>query len=219
MHWPTAFKSGDKWFPLSDDGVFQLSDVSYIETYKAMEALVKTGKVKSIGVSNFNLRKLKDLLSATTITPAVNQIEAHPWLQQPELFDFCKSKQILIEAYSPLGNNQTGEPRCIDDEAIISLAKEQGKDAAQLLVSWSIQRGVVCLPKSVSEGRIKSNFQDFQIPQDTFDKLNSMDKHKRFNFPKNWGDNIFEESSDEEISTIANSETTKKSNLTKFAGI
>ena len=99
------------------------------------------------------------MLSKTKTVPAVNQIEAHPYLQQPELFKFCKEHNILIEAYSPLGNNQTGEPRTVDDAKVQELARKMGKDAGQLLVSWGVQRGTVVLPKSVTEKRIKSNLQ------------------------------------------------------------
>ena len=83
-----------------------------------MEKLLDAGKVRAIGVSNFTINRLDELLSKTTIVPAVNQIEVHPYLQQPSLFDYCKSKNILIEAYSPLGNNQTGEPRTVDDALV-----------------------------------------------------------------------------------------------------
>jgi diketogulonate reductase-like aldo/keto reductase len=89
----------------------------------------------------------------------VNQIEAHPYLQQRELFDFCKKHDILIEAYSPLGNNQTDERRTVDDPKARELAKQLGKDAGQLLASWGVQRGTVVLPKSVTESRIKSNLE------------------------------------------------------------
>lgn len=77
MHWPVAFASGDRFFPLDDNGVFKLSDIHFNETWKAMEALLKTGKTRAIGVSNFNIRRLKELLSSATVVPAVNQIEAH----------------------------------------------------------------------------------------------------------------------------------------------
>lgn len=109
--------------------------------------------------TDFNIRRLTELLEKTQTVPAVNQIEAHPYLQQPDLFNFCKEHNILIEAYSPLGNNQTGEPRTVDDAKVKELAKKLGVDAGQLLASWGVQRGTVVLPKSVTEGRIKSNMQ------------------------------------------------------------
>lgn len=109
--------------------------------------------------TDFNIRRLTELLEKTQRVPVVNQIEAHPYLQQPDLFRFCKEHDILIEAYSPLGNNQTGEPRTVDDAKVKELATKLGVDAGQLLASWGVQRGTVVLPKSVTESRIKSNMQ------------------------------------------------------------
>lgn len=91
--------------------------------------------------------------------PVVNQVEAHPYLQQRELFDFCKENGILIEAYSPLGNNQTGELRTVDDANVKRIAKDLRRDGGQLLASWGVQRGTVVLPKSVTPARIKRNFE------------------------------------------------------------
>src|SRR5689334_1786595 len=99
-----------------------------------MEALLKTGKTRAIGVSNFNVRRLQQLLATCSVVPATNQIEAHPYLQQPELLAFCQKQGILIEAYSPLGNNQTGEPRTIDDAEVHEVGKSLGLDPGQVLV-------------------------------------------------------------------------------------
>lgn len=179
-----------------------------------MEKLLSTGKVRAIGVSNFTINRLTDLLSKTNIVPAVNQIEAHPYLQQPALFDFCKSKGILIEAYSPLGNNQTGEPRTVDDELVGVLGRRLSLDGGQLLASWGIQRGTVVLPKSVTPSRIKSNMQVKELSKDTFEELNGLEKHKRFNVQSRWGFDIFEELGDEQVQKIA--EDFAEENKTKF---
>ncbi|EUC28825.1 hypothetical protein COCCADRAFT_40703 [Bipolaris zeicola 26-R-13] len=215
MHWPVAFngKQG-KWFPLRDDGVFDLVDIDPATTYKAMENLLSTGKVRAIGVSNFTINRLKDLLSKTNVVPAVNQIEAHPYLQQPALFDFCKEKGILVEAYSPLGNNQTGEPRTMDDDLVGVLGHRLGMDRGQLLASWGIQRGTVVLPKSVTPSRIKSNGQVKALPKDAFEELSQLEKHKRFNVQSRWGFDIFEELGDEEVRKIA--QGFAKENQAKF---
>ena len=158
-----------------------------------MEDLLKTGKTRAIGVSNFNVRYLQSLLSTSTVVPAVNQIEIHPYLQQPALLEFCKEKGILLTAYSPLGNNQTGEPRTVDDPKVHEVAAKLGKDPGQVLVSWGVQRGHVVLPKSVTASRIASNFQDFIIPDEQMAELNALERHKRFNFPAHWGFDIFDE--------------------------
>jgi diketogulonate reductase-like aldo/keto reductase len=179
-----------------------------------MEKLLSTGKVRAIGVSNFTATRLETLLSKTKVVPAVNQIEAHPYLQQPSLLSFCKSKSILIEAYSPLGNNQTGEPRTVDDPLVGVLGQRLGMDGGQLLASWGIQRGTVVLPKSVTPSRIKSNLQVKEIPKDAFEELNGLERHKRFNVQARWGFDIFEELGDEKVKQIA--QDAAEENRTKF---
>lgn len=124
-----------------------------------MEKLLDTGKVKAIGISNFNERRIEELLKTAKVVPAVNQIEAHPFLQQPELMKYLERKGIHVTAYSPLGNNIYGKVRVIDDEAVKEIAKETGKDTAQVLIAWAVQRGTSVVPKSVTESRIQSNFQ------------------------------------------------------------
>lgn len=158
-----------------------------------MEKLLQTGKVKAIGVSNFSIGRLTELLEKVSVVPAANQVEAHPYLQQLELLEFCRSRGILLEAYSPLGNNQTGEPRTVDDPIVHEVAKAVGMDPGVLLGSWGVQRGTVVLPKSVTPSRIASNLQVKQLPSDAYSRLNALERHKRFNFPARWGHDIFEE--------------------------
>ena len=193
MHWPVAFAPGSKFFPLDDHGIFRLSDTPFAATWAAMEKLLSTGKTRAIGVSNFNARQLDELLAVATITPAVNQIEAHPYLQQRQLFEFCQNKGMVVQAYSPLGNNQTGEPKTVDDPEVHLVGKELGMDPGQVLVSWGVQRGQVVLPKSVTEKRIIGNFQDQLLPDTAMERLNKLERHKRFNFPAHWGVDIFDE--------------------------
>lgn len=199
---------------MRESGVFDLADIDPAATYKAMEKLLSTGKVRAIGVSNFTVNRLNDLLSKTSVVPAVNQIEAHPYLQQSALFDFCKSKGILVEAYSPLGNNQTGEPRTVDDELVGVLGRRLGMDGGQLLASWGIQRGTVVLPKSVTPSRIKSNMQVKELPMNAFEALSALERHKRFNVQSRWGYDIFEELGDEQVQKVA--QDCAEENKTKF---
>lgn len=214
MHWPCAFKPSDKWFPIDKDGVFELADIDYVDTYAAMEKLLATGKTKAIGVCNFTVNKLQDLLSKTKVVPAVNQIEAHPYLQQPALVEFCKSKNILIEAYSPLGNNQTGEPKVIDDAKVKDLSASTGLDTAQLVLSWAVQRGTVALSKSVTPSRIESNLKVQELSPETYAAINALERHKRFNVQARWGYDIFEELGDETVKRIA--KEAGPENLQKF---
>lgn len=209
-----AFKSGDNWFPIDSEGVFELADIDPAVTYSAMEKLLETGKVRAIGVSNFTKDRLEDLLSKTKIVPAVNQIEAHPYLQQPELFDYCKSKNIQVAAYSPLGNNQTGEARTVDDPLVAELAKKLDMDIGQVLYSWGVQRGTVVLPKSVTPSRIKSNLQVKELPSDAFEQLNALERKKRYNWQTRWGYDIFQELGEDEVKRVARE--TGPENLEKF---
>lgn len=216
MTFTSAFKNTGKWFPLEQDGVFATADIDPSKTWEAMQKLLDSGKVRAIGVSNFTVQRLESLLAAPTtkITPATNQIEAHPYLQQPALLDFCKSKGILVQAYSPLGNNQTGEPRTVDDPLVKELADKIGLDIGQLLYSWGVQRGTVVLPKSVTASRIKSNLQVSELPSDVFEKLNGMERNKRFNWQSRWGVDIFQELGDAEVKKIA--QDAAEENKTKF---
>lgn len=212
--YPSAFEPSDKWFPIDSDGVFKLADIDPAETYAAMEKLLATGKTKAIGVCNFTANKLQALLSKAKVVPAVNQIEAHPYLQQPALVDFCQSKNILIEAYSPLGNNQTGEPKVIDDAKVKDLAAAAGLDTAQLVLSWAVQRGTVALSKSVTASRIESNLKVQELSPDAFAAVNALERHKRFNVQARWGYDIFEELGDHTVKRIA--KEAGPENLQKF---
>ncbi|GIZ49753.1 hypothetical protein CKM354_001278000 [Cercospora kikuchii] len=215
VHWPVVFKSGENPMPLDADGLFVLGNIPLSETWTAMERLLATGKTRAIGVSNFSIRLLEDLLSKSKVVPAVNQIEAHPYLQQPDLLKYCKQNGILVQAYSPLGNNETNSPRCIDDPRVQALAKKAGLDVGQLLVSWAVQRGTVVLPKSVTKSRIESNFKVTELSPEIFDAVTSLEKHHRYNFPARWGWNVFDELEEADVKRLARENGA--SNLALFA--
>ncbi|GJC87994.1 9,11-endoperoxide prostaglandin H2 reductase [Colletotrichum liriopes] len=126
-------------------------------------------------------------------------IEAHPYLQQPDLLAWSKEKGIVVTAYSPLANNIYNLPRAVDDPTIAELAKSLGKEPAQLIISWSVQRGTVVLPKSVTPSRIEQNFEVFELPKDVFEKINALDRNHRYNFPARLGVDIFGESDPETL--------------------
>ena len=182
-----------------------------------MEKLLDTGKAKAIGVCNFNVRRLEDLMSKTTVVPAVNQIELHPYLQSPEVIDFCKARGIVVEAYSPLGNNQMGLQKAVDDPVVQKLATETGRDAGSLLYSWGIQRGTVVLPKSVTPWRIESNLKVAEIDESVVHKINSLEKPQRFGAQAHWGFDFFDEFGEDEIKQLARE--AGPSNLQKFKGV
>ncbi|OHW98006.1 aldo keto reductase [Colletotrichum incanum] len=204
IHWPVSFNKKDDAtrFPLHPETeAVDVIDVPIAETWKAMEALVKKGKIRTIGVSNFTREKIEDLWKTAEIKPAVNQIEAHPYLQQPELLAWSKEKDPDgIRAI--LAEQSTNRVLCVsavDDSIIADLAKSLGKEPAQLIISWSVQRGTVVLPKSVTPSRIEKNFEVFELPKDVFEKINALDRNHRYNFPARLGVDIFGESDPETL--------------------
>jgi diketogulonate reductase-like aldo/keto reductase len=141
-----------------------------------MEKIYKTGKARSIGVSNYTLRHLEELLKDCEVVPAVNQVELHVFLQQPELVEYCKKHKILIEAYSPLAHG-----KAMNEPVLSSIAKKYGKTNAQIMIRWCIEIGTVPLPKSTHKNRIKENFEVFDFKLDTNDmaKLKKLDRGLR----------------------------------------
>lgn len=164
MHWPFNIDGDEKAKPEQYD---------YLETYKKMQKLVGTGKVKAIGVSNFTKPILQKLLAdkEVTVKPVVNQIEAHPLLPQEDLKAYLTEQGIVIEAYSPLGS--AGAP-LFKNETITAIAEKNNVEPAQVLVSWAVQRGTVVLPKSVKESRIISNLKTFTLSDEDFSTLNEL---------------------------------------------
>ncbi|RDW86251.1 aldo/keto reductase [Aspergillus mulundensis] len=201
IHWPVAFRYSTTTIQPVDEktGLIDVVDVPIKDTWAAMEALVAKGKVRSIGVSNFTREKIEELLKTAKIPPAVNQIEAHPYLQQRDLLEWSKEQGILITGYSPLGNNIYNIPRTVDDPLVIQIAKSLDKTPAQVLISWAVQRGTAVLPKSVTPERIESNFQDFVLPEDAFQAIQSLERHQRMNFPARLGVDIFGEAGEESV--------------------
>jgi methylglyoxal/glyoxal reductase len=148
----------------------------YIDTWKALEQLYTEGRVRSIGVSNFFRHHLEDLSAHCNVVPMVNQMEFHPRLVQQDLIDFCNSHSIQYEAWSPL---MQGKIFNIKDLQI--LAEKYKKDVAQLVLRWSLQKGVVTIPKSIHRERINSNAQifDFEITSKDMQAIDRLDKNER----------------------------------------
>ncbi|KAF4151199.1 hypothetical protein CNMCM6936_004509 [Aspergillus lentulus] len=216
IHWPVSFRYSTTTIqPVNaETGLVDVIDVPIKDTWAAMEKLVEKGKVRSIGVSNFTRQRIEELMTTyvlilfvemkeliaerrARIHPAVNQIEAHPYLQQRDLLEWSKQQGIVITAYSPLGNNIYNIPRAVDDPTVIQVAKELGKTPAQVLISWAIQRGTSVVPKSVTAERIKSNLEVFVLPEHAFERIQALDRHQRMNFPARLGVDIFGEVGEE----------------------
>lgn len=149
----------------------------YKETWKALEKLYKEGRVKAIGVSNFLIHQLKDLLTVAEIKPMVNQVEFHPFLVQQSLIDFCNVEKIQFQAWSPLMQGRVTEV-----ELISKLAAKYNKSAAQIVIRWDLQKGVVTIPKSARPERIKENASifDFNLSPEDMLAIDKLDKSFRF---------------------------------------
>ncbi|MEK3805960.1 aldo/keto reductase [Bacillus sp. FSL H8-0547] len=148
----------------------------YKETWKALETLYKEGKVKAIGVSNFQVHHLKDIMEDAEIVPMVNQVEYHPRLTQKELHAFCKENSIQLEAWSPLMQG-----KLLDDETLTEIAEKHGKSVAQVILRWDLQNGVVTIPKSVKEHRIYDNAAifDFELTQEEMERIDGLNRDER----------------------------------------
>ncbi|KAI9050623.1 hypothetical protein LZ554_005782 [Drepanopeziza brunnea f. sp. 'monogermtubi'] len=191
MHWPVAMNpnGNHEKFPKLPDGSRDLvKDWKHTETWKAMEKLLATGKVKAIGVSNYSVKYLEELLPVAKVVPAVNQIENHPSLPQQDIVDFCKAKGILITAYSPLGSS--GSPM-MKEKAILEVAEKRGITPASVLLSYHVARGSAVLAKSVTPERITSNRElvlldesDMKILNDYAEGLTKSGKVVRYVYPE-----------------------------------
>lgn len=148
----------------------------YKDTWRALEKLYKDGKVKAIGVSNFQIHHLEDLMKDAEIKPMVNQVELHPLLTQVELRDFCKKNDIQIEAWSPLAQGEL-----LDNAVLKEIADKHGKSTAQVILRWDLQSEVVTIPKSIKEHRIVENASifDFELSQEDMAKINELNKNHR----------------------------------------
>lgn len=147
----------------------------YLETWRVMEEIHQSGRARAIGVSNFLIPHLEDLLRNSRVVPAVNQIEFHPHLVQPELLDFCRNHGIQVEAWSPLMQGQLVSVPVIQD-----LAEKHQKTPAQIVLRWDLQHGVVTIPKSSRPERIVENSRvfDFELPPADMEALDALDQGK-----------------------------------------
>lgn len=153
--------------------------------YRALEKLLEDGKVRAIGVSNFMVEHLERLLDATTVVPAVNQIEVHPYFQQREVQAFNADHGILTQAWAPIGGitfyRDSGHTSTLDDPAILKIAEAHSKSAAQIMLRWHIQENRQGIPKSTRRHRIAENFDvfDFELTADELSAIDQLDTGKR----------------------------------------
>ncbi|CEQ39029.1 SPOSA6832_00515, partial [Sporobolomyces salmonicolor] len=188
IHWPVPLNGNgnDPKFPKLPDGSRDRdTEWSIAKTWEQMEAVLDTGLVKAIGVSNFSEAYVEELLKTAKITPACNQIELHPYLPQHKLLKYLASKNIIAQAYSPLGS--TDSP-LLKDEEIQKIAEKYGVSVGTVLISYQVARNVVVLPKSVTESRIKENLGIIRLDSDDMHVLENLHQTKQKRFIKpDWG--------------------------------
>ena len=148
----------------------------YKETYRALETLYEEGRVRAIGVSNFHVHHLENLLADCKVKPAVNQVEYHPHLSQVELKAFCEKENIQLEAWSPLKRG-----RLLNEPTIVEIGNKYGKSAAQVILRWDIQHHVITIPKSITAERIQENANifDFTLTQQEMTQIDNLNKNER----------------------------------------
>ncbi|WP_323657022.1 aldo/keto reductase [Lysinibacillus xylanilyticus] len=146
-------------------------DTNYINVYKALEKIYQDGRVRSIGVSNFHVQHLENLLKETSVVPVINQIEFHPHLTQEEVRAYCKEKGIQVEAWSPLMNGSL-----LEESLIQQLASKYGKTPAQIVLRYDVQHGVVTIPKTMTPARMTENLTvfDFALTEEEMAQLDAL---------------------------------------------
>ncbi|MCM3067398.1 aldo/keto reductase [Priestia flexa] len=156
IHWPVERKYKDAW--------------------RALETLYKDGKVKAIGVSNFQIHHLEDLLQDAEVKPVINQVEYHPRLTQKELRAYCEQQNIQLEAWSPLMQGEL-----LDNDVLSAIASKHNKSTAQVILRWDVQNGVITIPKSTKEHRIIQNADifDFELTSDEMKQIDALNQNHR----------------------------------------
>ncbi|XP_077025639.1 aldo-keto reductase family 1 member C1-like [Tamandua tetradactyla] len=190
IHFPSALKPGEDLFPKDENGKTLFDKVDLRATWEALEKCKDAGLTKSIGVSNFNHKQLEMILNKPGLKykPVCNQVESHPYLSQKKLLDFCKSKDIVLVAYSPLGSHRDirwvdqNSPLLLEDPVLRDIAKKHKRTPALVALRYHVQRGVVVVAKSYNEKRIKENMQvfDFQLTPEDMKILDGVNRNLRY---------------------------------------
>jgi diketogulonate reductase-like aldo/keto reductase len=181
IHTPFAFQPGDEQDPRDEHGqVIYDAGVTLVETWRALEHMVGESRCRYIGLSDISLEKLKEIVEAGRIKPAVVQVESHPYLPQWELLDFCQHHGIVLLAFAALGHGM--EPRLLDNPVITSIAQRVHRTPAQVALAWAIQRGTALLTTSTTPHFIRENFEVSTLPQDAMWEIrDGITTRRRFN--------------------------------------
>ena len=170
IHTPFAFRPGDEQDPRDEQGqVLYDSGVTLIETWRAFERLVDEGQCKAIGLSDITLEKLREIVAAARIKPAVVQVESHPYLQEWELLEFCRKHGIVLLAFAALGHGL--DPKVVNDPVITAIAQRVHKTPAQVALAWAVQRGAAFLATSTKPRNIQENFEISTLPEDAMREI------------------------------------------------
>jgi alcohol dehydrogenase (NADP+) len=188
IHWPVALRAGIG-LPAGAEDFVSLHEIPLTETWNGLIDLKKSGKTKHIGVSNFSIKKIQNLIAETGQAPEVNQVEMHPFLQQNALKTFCDQHNIHITAYAPLGSldrpasrKTDGEPLLFDNPVIQQIAENKGISMGSLLLAWAVNRGVSVIPKTVRKERLVENLAaaDISLTTNEMELISKLDLHNRY---------------------------------------
>jgi alcohol dehydrogenase (NADP+) len=188
IHWPIALKY-EVNYPQNGSEMVDLMHIPLSETWQGMISLKENQLTKHIGVSNFSIKKITQLIDETGICPEALQLELHPFLQQKKLLDFANTNNIVLTGYCPLGSADrpanritTGEPKLFENKTIIEIANSKGITPAQVMLSWAVNRGTSVIPKSVNPQRLKENLEaaDIELSTSEMQKINDLDLHYRY---------------------------------------
>jgi alcohol dehydrogenase (NADP+) len=180
MHTPFAFAPGDDQDPRDENGDIIYDDgVTLLDTWGAMENLMDHERARAIGMSDISLDALSPLYDNARIKPAVVQVEAHPYLPETELLQFCESKGVVFLAFAPLGHGI--KPGPLEDPVVSAIAARLEKTPAQILLAWAVQRGTALLTTPKTAARAQENFDIAALPEDAFNEINQIEIRQRFN--------------------------------------
>ena len=209
MHFPIAQKFVDfetryppGWFfdPDADDPRIEPDPVPLIDTWRAMEDLVKAGLIREIGVCNFGTTPLRDLMNQASIQPAMLQVELHPYLTQEKLIRFCQESGVAVTSFSPLGaqsyfqlNMAEADEAVLEQSIVKEIAAHHTRTPAQVVLRWGVQRGTAIVPKTTSRQRLIENISlfDFELSEDEMSSISSLNRHRRFNDPGHFAEAAF----------------------------
>jgi alcohol dehydrogenase (NADP+) len=180
IHTPFAFQPGNDQDPRDQNGnIIYDKGVTWFDTWRAMESLVDHGRCRAIGLSDISLNELLPIYESARIKPAVVQVEAHPYLPETELLEFCKKRGIVFLAFAPLGHGMRPGP--LEDPVILAVAARVGKTPAQVLLAWAVQRGTAVLTTPKTAARAKENFDISALPEEAFNEISRIQTRQRLN--------------------------------------